>query len=81
MNIKTASAIVSEQSHQLGTVVELLINLAIQINDIANEENSIIDSNDRIKALVASADIQMIALSSQSVLLQQALDQLATVIG
>lgn len=76
MTVITGAAIVLEQATQESNIASQLSLMATQINNIANQENPDADINDRIKALIASVDVQIIALNSQSVLLQQAVDTL-----
>lgn len=83
MNVITASAILLEQVNQLANIVQNCNLLSNQINNIANQENSnsIPDVDERIKALCGSMNVQLVSTTSQTVLVQQALDQLAQLVN
>lgn len=83
MNVLTAAAILLEQSNQLMNIVNQIVTISNQINSIASQENSnsIPDVNGRIKALCGSMNVQMTSSTSQTVLVQQALDQLSQLVN
>lgn len=74
MDIKTAADVVLLQATQLASVVQQVTILSNQIDNIAQQEVGVVD---RIKALVASLDVQVEGSRSQTVLLQQAIDVLS----
>lgn len=77
MDIKTAADIVLIQATQLASVVQQATMLSNQIDNIAQQETGVAD---RIKALVASLDVQVEGSRSQTVLLQQAIDALSALL-
>lgn len=74
MDIKTASDVVLLQATQLASVVQQVTVLSNQIDNISQQETGV---NDRIKALIASLDVQVEGARSQTILLQQAIDTLS----
>lgn len=74
MDVKTASDVVLLQATQLNTVAQQVTILSNQIVNISQQEMGV---TDRIKALIASIDVQVESVRSQTVLLQQAIDTLA----
>lgn len=74
MDIKTAADVVLIQATQLVSVVQQVSVLSSQVDNIAQQESGVAD---RIKALVASLDVQIEGSRSQTVLLQQAIDALS----
>ncbi len=86
MNVLTASAILLEQVNQLTNIIQNIALISTQINNIANQENqdnvnSIPDVNARIKALCGAMNVQLVSTTSQTVLVQQALDQLSELVN
>lgn len=80
MDIKTASAILLAQVGQLNNMVTAMSTTAAQIDTIANQENPDADIALRIKALVATIDVQITATTSETVLVQNAADNLASIL-
>lgn len=74
IDIKTAADVVLIQANQLASVIQQATVLANQIDNISQQETGV---SDRIKALIASIDVQVEGARSQTVLLQQAIDALA----
>lgn len=81
MDIITGSAIVLGQANQLSSCASTIGTLATNIDNIANQVNTPTDVSDRIKAMIASLDVQIDGTRSQLTLLQQAVDELAKIIG
>lgn len=83
MTVLTASAILLEQANQLANILQNVTLIANQINNIANQENSdsVPDVDDRIKALCGAMNVQLLSTGSQTVLVQQALDQLSQLVN
>lgn len=83
MNVITASSILLEQNNQLSNLLQNSSLICNQINNIANQENSnsVPDINERIKGLCGALYVQMSAIKSQTVLLEQALDQLSQLVN
>ena len=81
MDIKTASAILLAQVGQLNNMVTAMNTTAAGIDTIANQENPDADIALRIKALVATIDVQITATTSETVLVQNAADNLASILA
>ncbi len=83
MNVITASAILQGQNNQLSNLLQNTSLICTQIDNIANQENSdsIPDVNERIKGLCASLYVQISAIKSQTVLVEQALDNLSQLVN
>jgi len=83
MNVLTASAILLEQNNQLSNLIQNTTLICNQINTIANQENSdsIPDINERIKGFCASLYVQITSIKSQTVLVEQALDQISQLVN
>lgn len=81
MNVITAAAILLEQSNQLSNIIQSCNMISNQINNIANQENAVADVNERIKALCGAMNVQLVSSGSQTVLVQQALDQLSQLVN
>lgn len=74
MDITTAADVLLLQATQLASVVQQITILSNQIDNISQQETGVAD---RIKAIVASLDVQVEGSRSQTVLLQQAIDVLS----
>lgn len=74
MDVKTAADVVLVQATQLNTIAQQITILSDQIDNIAGQESGV---PERVKAVVASLDIQVNGARSQIVLLQQAIDALS----
>lgn len=74
MDVKTAADVILVQATQLNTIAQQITILSDQIDNIAGQE---IGVPERVKAVVASLDIQVNGARSQIVLLQQAIDALS----
>lgn len=62
------------QSNQLVSITQSINGMAVDMESIAQKD---VADKDSLKAYIASVDILMNTISSQQVLLQQALDNLA----
>lgn len=77
MDLKTLSAILSQQiqdSVNIGTSVQ---QLAFTVSQLVNQENGIADIDSQVKALMGTATIYMQSYNSQNVLVQQTIDEIA----
>lgn len=86
MNIQTASASLNIQAMQLLNIVNNAASLSQQILNIATEinatdANGIVEIAPRIKSLIASMTVQIQATSSQTILVQQAMDELSKLVS
>lgn len=82
MDLKTAVSILVQQCEQMSGVA-LVVQQQSQIaSQLANmENNSIPDPEDQIKSMMASMTIQMTALNSQDVIVQQAIDRISEILN
>lgn len=82
MDLKTAVAILNQQVMQLMGVVQIIQVQASEVSQLADfENNSIPDPEDQIKSMMASMTIQMTALGSQDVIVQQAIDRISEILN
>ena len=82
MDLKTAVAILAQQVQQMISVANTINGQAMQVSQLANmENNSIPDPEGQIKSFMGSMNIQMTALNSQDVLVQQAIDRISEIIN
>lgn len=82
MDLKTAVAILNQQVMQLMGVVQTIQVQSAEVSQLADfENNSIPDPEDQIKSMMASMTIQMTALSSQDVIVQQAIDRISEILN
>ena len=80
MDLKTAVAILNQQVKQLILVADNINSQVYIASQLVEEENSIPNPVDQIKSLMASMNIQMTSLNSQSVIVQQAIDNISGLI-
>lgn len=81
MTVITGAAVLLAQADQATVIASQIMGLSSQIENISKQENPQADINDRIKALGASLSVQLEGARSQTVLLQQALDNLMNLIS
>lgn len=81
MDIITGAAILSDLANQLSNIDSMLNTLTTQILTLAQQANTTTDVPAQIKSVLGSVNIQLVAVASQKVLVQQAADQLADIIG
>ncbi len=81
MDLLTAVAILVSQCQETMNDVNSISSMSYSIQELANQENTIPAINPQIKAIISSMDVDMTALKSQIVLLQQAIDQVASIVG
>ena len=81
MELKTLCAIFAEQLGESSLEVSQLISIAGRASQLVNQENSVADVNQQVKSLMASATIQMQALNSQNVLVQQTIDKILEIVN
>ena len=81
MNVLTAATILQQQIDQLTNVAGGLVNLSNQALAIAGQDNSIAEPNPQIKGLTASMNVSVASITSQMVLVQGALDELAKIVS
>ena len=77
MDLRTAVAILNQQTSQVMQLVAELQGLANIASSIMDEENSVIAVNPQIHSLTASMSIVMTAIGSQDIVVQQAIDKVA----
>lgn len=81
MDVKTAVAILSQQVLQLQNVVATIGQQAYETNKLLDQENnSIANPEQQVKSLMASMCIQMSALNSQAIIVQQAIDKISEIL-
>lgn len=81
MTIITGAAVLLAQADQYTVIASQIMGLASQINTISQQENPQADIGDRIRALGASLTVQLEGTRSQVILVQQALDNLMSIIS
>lgn len=81
MTVITGAAVLLAQADQNTVIASQIMGLSSQIENISKQENPQADIDDRIKALGASLTVQLEASRAQTVLLQQALDNLMNIIS
>lgn len=82
MDLKTAVDILVQQVSQMNNVAITLANQSDLVSQLANmENNSISNPEDQIKSMMASMTIQMGALNSQDVIVQQAIDRISDILN
>lgn len=81
MDLLTAVAILVSQTQLTSEDVNNITSMAYAIQDLAKQENSIPAIDPQIKAIISSMDVDMTALNSQLILLQQAIDQVASIVS
>lgn len=74
MDITTEVSILLDQMNQLSALVSNLNSLGFQAMQVVSEGG---DVNPRVKAIVASADVGVIAINSQISIVQKILDEIA----
>lgn len=81
MDLKTLSAILSQQMQDSVSIAASLQQLSYTVSQLANQENSIADVNPQVKALMGTASILMQSLNSQNVLVQQTIDKISQIVS
>ena len=81
MDLKTLSAILSQQTQDSSNIIASIQQLAFTVSQLANQENSIAEVNPQVKALMGTASILMQSLNSQNVLVQQTIDAISSLVG
>lgn len=77
MDLKTLSAILSQQIQDSVNIGVAVQQLAFIVSQLLNQENSIPDVDSQVKALMGTAAIYMQSYNSQNVLVQQTIDEIA----
>lgn len=80
MDIIIATSVFLEQVNQLNNQVSNLNSLAFQATDIVSKDTDPDSVRSRIAAIVSSSDVQLTAIGAQTVLVQQAVDELAKLV-
>lgn len=81
MDLKTLSAILSQQIQDSVNMGVSIQQLAFTVSQLANQENSIADVDPQVKALMGTATILMQSLNSQNVLVQQTIDSISQIVS
>lgn len=81
MTVLTAATILQQQIDQLISIAGILSNLSNQALGIAGQDNSIPEPNPQIKGLTASMNVSVASITSQMVIVQGALDELAGLVN
>lgn len=81
MELKTNCEVLNQQLQQCSNIVSALQYIGVTASQLANQENTVEDVEVQIKALMASATIQMQALNSQDVLVQQTIDKILAMVN
>lgn len=81
MDLKTLSAILSQQIQDSVSIGGFIQQLAFTVSQLANQENSIAEVNPQVKALMGTASIYMQSLNSQNVLVQQTIDSISKIVS
>lgn len=80
-DLKTLSAILSQQTQDSANATMAMQQLAFTVSQLANQETPVPEVNPQVKALMGTAAIQMTALNSQNVLIQQTIDAISKLVG
>lgn len=81
MELKTNCDILIQQLEQSSSIVSSLQAIANAASELANQENGVADVTQQVKSLMASATIQMEAVRSQNVLVQQTIDKILSLVN
>lgn len=81
MDLKTLSAILSQQIQDSVNMGASVQQLAFTVSQLANQENSMAEVNPQVKALMGTASILMQSLNSQNVLVQQTIDSISQIVS
>lgn len=81
MDLKTLSAILSQQIQDSVNIGASIQQLAFTVSQLANQENSMAEVNPQVKALMGTASIYMQSLNSQNVLVQQTIDSISKIVS
>ena len=81
MDLKTLSAILSQQIQDSVNMGASVQQLAYTVSQLVNQENSIAEVNPQVKALMGTASILMQSLNSQNVLVQQTIDAISQIVS
>ena len=81
MDLKTLSAILSQQIQDSVNIGASIQQLAFTVSQLANQENSMAEVNPKVKALMGTASIYMQSLNSQNVLVQQTIDSISKIVS
>ena len=81
MDLKTLSAILSQQIQDSVNMAASIQQLAFTVSQLANQENSTAEVNPQVKALMGTASILMQSLNSQNVLVQQTIDSISQIVS
>lgn len=81
MDLKTLSAILSQQTQDSSNIIVSIQQLAFTVSQLANQENSTAEVNPQVKALMGTASILMQSINSQNVLVQQTIDAISSLVG
>lgn len=81
MDLKTLSAILSQQIQDSVNMGASVQQVAFTVSQLANQENSIAEVNPQVKALMGTASILMQSLNSQNVLVQQTIDAISQIVS
>lgn len=81
MDLKTQSAILSQQIQDSVNIGASIQQLAFTVSQLANQENSTAEVNPQVKALMGTTSILMQSLNSQNVLVQQTIDAISSLVG
>lgn len=81
MDIQTAVAILNQQANQMIQIASTVQQQAALVEGLVNEQNSIASPEAQIKSMMASMTIQMTALNSQDVIVQQCIDRISEILA
>ena len=81
MDLKTLSAILSQQIQDFVNIGASIQQLAFTVSQLVNQENSTVEVNPQVKALMGTASIFMQSLNSQNVLVQQTIDSISQIVS
>lgn len=81
MDLKTLSAILSQQIQDSVNMGASIQQLAFTVSQLVNQENSTAEVNPQVKALMGTASILMQSLNSQNVLVQQTIDSISQIVS
>lgn len=81
MDLKTLSAILSQQIQDSVNIGVSIQQLAFTVSQLANQENSVAEVYPQVKALMGTASIFMQSFNSQNVLVQQTIDAISQIVS
>lgn len=81
LTLKTLVSILNQQTQELVNDVNSFQNQVFEVVSLNNRSNDIETFDDEIKAYMASMNIDMVAIDSQKVIVQQYIDRISELLS